>query len=339
MNPNEVALNLRAISKAAAAALSWPKNTTIRLSKPVPPHAFSEHWLSPGATRGLTRARREELLRLTAASGSTTNLAVALQATGCPLSYEVFEAAASAGKLAACEWLLERGSPWRWDAAGGVSEVEKVWALVGAAGNPTPDWAAKVEWLEAQGCRRGSGGGGGRGNIRPEVHAERAVQCDNAAAHLAWLRRRGYPMARGATMAAFRRGDVAAIQLLTEDAVQLARELPSIADGAARHEAIGWALDPRASAKTAARDGHLAVLSWLLETFGDEAVGLDAELFHCAAESGSVELMAWLRERGCPWDAFTYCSAADSGCEAALEWLVERGCPMPVGCSASWASR
>ncbi|KXZ47037.1 hypothetical protein GPECTOR_38g274 [Gonium pectorale] len=45
--------------------------------------------------------------------------------------------------------------------------------------------------------------------------------------------------------------------------------------------------------------------------------------------SGSVELLGWLRERGCPWDATACEGAAEGGCEEALEWLAERGCPMP----------
>ncbi|KXZ56491.1 hypothetical protein GPECTOR_1g44 [Gonium pectorale] len=45
--------------------------------------------------------------------------------------------------------------------------------------------------------------------------------------------------------------------------------------------------------------------------------------------SGSVELMAWLRERGCEWGGGAFVRAAGAGCEEALEWLAERGCPMP----------
>ncbi|KXZ51937.1 hypothetical protein GPECTOR_11g62 [Gonium pectorale] len=67
----------------------------------------------------------------------------------------------------------------------------------------------------------------------------------------------------------------------------------------------------------------------MLEALGEEAVMFDEALLTDAAVSGSVELLAWLRERGCGWRAEAFDSAADSGCEAALEWLAEEGCPMP----------
>ncbi|KXZ48513.1 hypothetical protein GPECTOR_27g684 [Gonium pectorale] len=434
MDRNEVAVNLRSVNKAAAAALKGPKHTTIRLSRPVAPHAFAAHWLSSGAARRLTLARREELLRLTAASGSTANLEVAQRATGCPLTYEVFEAAASSGKLAACRWLLERGCPtsgmpgtsgllgaaarnghrhvcewllgldlewaapgphvsaacgghvelvewlqgllpqlqtgpsrqpwppanrpgavlveavahgcdlaglqrlWSgWDAAS-MDELVKYRALLGATCSPTPDWAAKVEWLEAQGCPRGSGRDT-TGNYLAERHAEKAAVRADAVPRLTWLRRRGFTMGPGAAMAALKRGDVAVLQLLlTEEALRLGREWSNAADDAAGGSiflalhAAGWAPAPPIAAKVAVRGGQLAALAWVLETFGERAVGFNAKLFYCAAASGRVEIMAWLRERGCAWDATAFHGAAGSGCEEALEWLAEQGCPHAEGC-------
>ncbi|KXZ49604.1 hypothetical protein GPECTOR_20g460 [Gonium pectorale] len=72
------------------------------------------------------------------------------------------------------------------------------------------------------------------------------------------------------------------------------------------------------------------MVSWLVEALGAEAVRLDGDLFEAAAHSGNVELMVWLRERGCMTNgAFALWCVAGSGCEAALEWLVEEcGCPL-----------
>ncbi|KXZ47191.1 hypothetical protein GPECTOR_37g197 [Gonium pectorale] len=81
-------------------------------------------------------------------------------------------------------------------------------------------------------------------------------------------------------------------------------------------------------AREAASNGHLPVLAWLVETFGAGAVRMGPDLLVAAAESGSVQLMAWLRERGCGWDASAITAAADSGCEEAVEWLVVQGCPV-----------
>ncbi|KXZ51267.1 hypothetical protein GPECTOR_13g754 [Gonium pectorale] len=117
LDRNEVATSFRVINKAMAKHLIGPEHTTVRLSQPVPPHAFTEHWVSPGATRRLTLQKRRKLLSLTAATGVVANLEVAEQVAGCLLCYEVFEAAASAGQLVSCKWLLERGCPtsppWR----------------------------------------------------------------------------------------------------------------------------------------------------------------------------------------------------------------------------------
>ncbi|KXZ44125.1 hypothetical protein GPECTOR_73g646 [Gonium pectorale] len=194
-----------------------------------------------------------------------------------------------------------------------------------AAGSPTPDWAAKVKWLEAQGCPRGSA-------------AQAAAACPDAPARLAWLRGRGFPVNESTVVAAARSGNVAAVQyLLAEVGVAPAGRSTAPAYAAqgghlaalqALH-AAGWGVGASHTSRTAAARGHLHVLAWLVGTFGGEAVVLDAELLARAARSGSVELLAWLLERGCPWDGGAYKSAAESGCEAALEWLAARGCPMP----------
>ncbi|KXZ46886.1 hypothetical protein GPECTOR_39g380 [Gonium pectorale] len=109
MEPNEVATSFRCVSKATAARFSSPEHTTVRLSRPVPPHAFAARWLAPGATRELTLEQRRQLQRLVAASGVVANLEVVERATGCLLMNGVFKAAAAAGRLASCQWLWEQG--------------------------------------------------------------------------------------------------------------------------------------------------------------------------------------------------------------------------------------
>ncbi|KXZ48411.1 hypothetical protein GPECTOR_28g818 [Gonium pectorale] len=389
LDRNEVACSFRHVNKAAAAQFSGPEFITVHLSQPVPPHAFAAHWLAPGSTRGLTLEQRQQLLCLTATSGVVANLEAALQAAGCPLTYEVFKAAAAAGELPSCQWLLDHGCPtiedfsdgsrlletaaqgghlhmcewllslddldWPSDgsnaaAHGGhvglmlwllgqgatlaqfehirfelpvkgaahgcdLATLQRVWrearqdqrnrhkerAIVAAAGSPTPDWAAKVEWLEAQGCPRSEA-------VAVEVIAQAGAE---AVGRLAWLRSRGYPIADWALEEAVAGGNVAAVLYLVL-------------------YATGWPpVIVSQAAMVAARGGHLHLLVWLLETFGAEAVELGDQLFTAAAESGRVELLAWLREQGCGWCHKAYKAAAGSGCEAALEWLAERGCPMP----------
>ncbi|KXZ43229.1 hypothetical protein GPECTOR_97g767 [Gonium pectorale] len=415
LNRNELATSFRSINKAAAAQFRGPEYTTIRLSQPVPPHAFAVHWLAPGATRGLTREQRVHLLCLTAASGVVANLEAAQQAAGCLLTYAVFEAAASAGQLDSCRWLRNEECPinefyqhasgllaaaaagghqhvcewllsfnmrfeshWLNSAAGAahgghaglmkwllkrmpscgrdgsvlvsaahgcdlatlqglrlrwkrLQPKDKAAALVAAAGSPTPDWAAKVEWLEAQGCPWNA-----------EV-AKAAASCPAAAAadapaRLAWLRGRGLKLTRDSVCGAAESGNLPALQyLLVEAGVQPGRngEPAALAAGGghlavlqALH-AAGWPVNFKSAGRRAARGGHLHVLDWLVHALGAEAVRLGARLFGEAARSGSVELMAWLRERGCPWSSSAFTGAAESGCEAAMEWLAQRSCPMP----------
>ncbi|KXZ42671.1 hypothetical protein GPECTOR_125g504 [Gonium pectorale] len=502
LDRNEVATNFRLVCRAAAAHFSGLQHTTIRLSQPVPPPVFAAHWLAPGATRGLTLARRETLLCLVAASGCVANLEVALRATGRLLSHRVFEAAAASGQLASCQWLLENSCPtsdfdaystllavagggghrhvcewllglvglsWWSDGArtaasaghwslaewllerqpqmnlrqgrkalpterhhlisaaarvcdlhalrrvvqeqGGwgpaADDEDRADAVAAAAGSPTPDWAAKVEWLEAQGCPKSERAAAEAAAFTPAATvgpsatattgpSSRGVDGEDAqaeaVARLAWLRARGYPLGR-AVEAAAARGNVAALRYLLETAgvglggfyaaeaaatrghaaalrylvVAGAAGGSTAADGAAAAVAEGylrqreeWGEDesallaakaghleavqvlvsagrladddvPRACC-AAARGGHLHVLAWLLGERGAGAtagsVRLDAELFAAAAESGSVELLAWLRERGCGWDRAALPAAAKAGCEEVLEWLVSRGCPL-----------
>ncbi|KXZ49077.1 hypothetical protein GPECTOR_23g161 [Gonium pectorale] len=149
---------------------------------------------------------------------------------------------------------------------------QRAYLLALAAGSPTPDWAAKVEWLEAQG----------------------ALRREDAAAKAAGL---------------------------PDDGEALARLTWGCGGGGIRltHRHLDQ------TAVSAAWGGHLHVLAWLLEA---QLLELHEDVFNAAARSGSVDLLAWLRQRGCPWDSNAYSAAVDTGCEAVLEWLVEQGCPM-----------
>ncbi|KXZ45320.1 hypothetical protein GPECTOR_56g417 [Gonium pectorale] len=424
---NEVACSLRVVDKATAAMLRTPEFTTVRLSEPVPHHAFSWRWGRPGSMRDLTRARRRELVCLTAASGATANLALAVQSAGCGLTDEVGYAAGKAGQLGSCALLAELGcdmgravdgaaagghlalceeltswagvqySPFNcamtaagaghthilewmvrqcelpaphsgkaWDLARAVAqgcglaalqhyhakligpdgaeeeeveEVDEDWldlvkcrVVAAAAGSPTSDWRAKVEWLEAQSFPQ------------PWDSITAAAKRPDALERLTWLAQRGYPRrpaggygADAPLVAAAAAGNAAAVLFLAEglpadedfeDVWSAAAEKGHIHVLQALHAAgrrVG-VYDAQSAANAAARSGHLHVVAWLVETPGLEVV-LD-DLFKAAAASGSVELLAWLRERGCPWGWRAFSAAAEPGCVAVLEWLAERGCPM-----------
>ncbi|KXZ45384.1 hypothetical protein GPECTOR_55g290 [Gonium pectorale] len=397
MGPNEVPF-FRLVNKAAAAQFSGPQRTTVRLSRPVPPNAFAAQWLAPGATRGMTLERRRQLLCLTAASGMVTNLEVAMQAAGCLPTYEVFQAAASAGKLEPCQWLWQQGCPTKKNkfyqgsgilaaAAGGghrhvcewlltlgltwgsggaaeaargghVGLMEWLWQVQpqlnthedvvrGAAYGcdlatlqrfRTPDWAAKVEWLEAQGCPK-----------LLEV-ADAAAVCPDAASRLAWLRGRGYPLGTGTVEQAAKAGNLTAVQYLLSEAGE--EEDPTIECGATSSateeghlellkvlHAAGWCLDTIHSTLTAARYGHLHVLAWLVEHVYN---GWSDNAITSAVESGCEEALEWLVARGCPMknDGSPFMAACFNGDLAMARLLRQLGAPWgPAGVVVSLAAR
>ncbi|KXZ55108.1 hypothetical protein GPECTOR_3g261 [Gonium pectorale] len=355
LDPNELPV-FRLVSKAAATQFRGPNHTTFRLSQPVPPHAFAAHWLAPGATRGLNLKQRRQLLCLTAASGVVANLELAMQAAGCLLTYDVFRAAASAGQLASCKWLLQQGCPaqyfehsgllsaaakgghrhvceWllglglAWSSSGagdaargghlGLMEWllerqpqlhadvrpvnEQQWLVVGvvhgcdlptlqrmwpgwgelsdrvkeaaldaAEGSPTPDWAAKVEWLEARGCPRGDYVGCG------------AAGHPDAVARLAWLRGRGCTLGAPAVAAAVAECNSAALQFLLgeEDG------RPVVAVAADARPTTAFWVPAEAGDLGALKALHAA--GWL--------VGAMEQCTHLAAEHGHLHVLAWLEE-------------------------------------------
>lgn len=105
---NYVSCTLRLINKQTKAA--FPNAVRIRLSRPVPHHAFLSRWCQPDVLRTLPLKTRRQLLCLTAASGDVQNLDAALFALGClPTFTDVAAAAAAAGALPALRLLASRG--------------------------------------------------------------------------------------------------------------------------------------------------------------------------------------------------------------------------------------
>ncbi|KXZ47447.1 hypothetical protein GPECTOR_35g885 [Gonium pectorale] len=281
LDRHEIAATFRHVNKATAEQFSGPLHTTIHLSEPVPPHAFAAHWLAPGATRDLTLERRKELVRLVAASGVLPNLEVALRAAAL---------------------------------VGVVAEAFKA----AAAASPTPDWTAKIEWLEAQGCRSTS---------MAAVAAAGMPNDAEALARLTWLQGRGYPIGDQAVEAAARAGNMSALaHLLSEVPVADEEGSAEAVSGATEGghlealqalQAAGWPIDFPCFATAAAEAGHLHVLAWMLEA---EPVALDEMLFGDAAQPGP------------PGTVFLASALGVSACWTAsrpmLRWLLQEGCPV-----------
>ncbi|PNH00149.1 hypothetical protein TSOC_014044, partial [Tetrabaena socialis] len=339
---NELACTLRLVNKATAAQFRGPEHNTVRLSVLVPHHAFAWRWGGQGATRSLTVQQRKQLPCLTARSGSITNLGILLARDDLtnPLDGVVMEAAASAGQLqvsvkgllkaaaAGCELpTLQRlhhaylGSRGR-ELPPGRGQLLVVGA---AAGSSTADWQAKLEWLE------------GRGYPRSEHACLAAAERTDGRDRLEWLQPRGYPLTTTVAFRAAAHGNADVLEFLMAQHVELSEMSAGHAAALAAEEghvaalkvlhAHGAFLGRHRMVETAASGGHLPVVAWLVETLG-AAAALTADVFAGAVTSGSTELLAWLHQHGCPWDASAFSAAAGWGSEEQLEWLAERGCPM-----------
>ncbi|GLC50770.1 hypothetical protein PLESTB_000430100 [Pleodorina starrii] len=211
-----------------------------------------------------------------------------------------------------------------------LDEADRGDILAAAAGNTTPDWQAKVEWLEWLGYPR---------IAMACVFALWAGDGDAAVARLQWLHGRGYPLEAAVANAAIPVGNLAALRFLVEQAgVRPAGNQFPVTDAARRgHLAVlqylhanGLPVNARSVAEAAARAGHLPLVAWAVEDLGVAPADGAASLLDCAAESGNLELMAWLHVRGWALGPEAIPNGAASGCEEALEWLVERGCPFPL---------
>ncbi|PNH11604.1 Ankyrin repeat domain-containing protein [Tetrabaena socialis] len=197
--------------------------------------------------------------------------------------------------------------------------------VVAAAGSPTADWRDKVEWLGAQGYPRS------------ELACGEAAERVDGRERLEWLQQQGYLLTAYVFSRAARHGNVDAMEFLRAQGVQMSGELVLVSAPYAAAEGghlaalkVLHAHGARIGIMTvacAAEQGHLPVVAWLVETLG-ATLALTASVSLFAAHSGSAELLAWLHQHGCPWNASTFAKAAIAGSEEQLEWLVEHGCPM-----------
>jgi len=185
---------------------------------------------------------------------------------------------------------------------------------------------AALEWMRARGCPWN----GGVCKLAVKRNQPHVVE---------WARARGCPWGRNMLAAAAKTGRLGTVRWL--------------------HLDMGCPMDPKACAKAAAR-GHIDVVKWLVERGCPFEIGcvarrvaargrLDVMLWLCspgnvldpngydgkrrpwwwdhqlcthAARSRDPELLAWLRERGCPWQ-WEECRSTASiwGRDSVVEWL------------------
>ncbi|PNG99407.1 Ankyrin repeat domain-containing protein, partial [Tetrabaena socialis] len=206
------------------------------------------------------------------------------------------------------------------------NEHARSMVVASAAASPRLDWRAKVEWLE------------GRGYARRAAAPQEVARLADGRGRLQWLLQRGYPLNANVAESAAAGGNVDVLRLVLDSGVVMdVRHACSTIMRAAEegHVAVLQVLLPadesriwsaRDAAAAAAGNGHLPVLTWLVETLG--ATVLSTWVFVSATKSGSMELLAWLHEHGCPWEESVFAEAAAVGSEEELEWLAVHGCPM-----------
>lgn len=80
---------------------------------------------------------------------------------------------------------------------------------------------------------------------------------------------------------------------------------------------------------TAAENGSLKILKWLLENgyyVEDSQLGY---IFIAAAEQDNLEIFQWLLDHGCPIDnSDIFVKAARNGNRKVMEWLFKNNCPI-----------
>ncbi|KAG2481822.1 hypothetical protein HYH03_019211 [Edaphochlamys debaryana] len=340
LGPSQTAWNLIRVNKAAGAAFDsngQPVPRTVSLSAAFKSGllAFPEARLQARVMcRRLTRRQRVELLcRCVAADCSREGLEGAVVAAGLsPPPLEVLIAAASAGRLATCRWLVEvLGCP-------GLVRLACL-CLISAAG-PGPAvgrearaWlapAAAEGWSEEQEAKAASGDLGAvdgilwgwepeDANMEPAAlgscHFRAAAACGHVEAVRHLLSRGVRP--DGPWLGS--RGGVGMLQAL--------------------HEA-GCMADPALCFSLAVEEGALPVVEWLLETYGAAALRLRGSIAIAAARSGSehyrafrdaashgdLHMMQCLRKLGCPYsdeaaEALAQAASRVPASASALPWL------------------
>ncbi|PNG99147.1 hypothetical protein TSOC_015080, partial [Tetrabaena socialis] len=305
---NEVACVVRLVNKATAAQFRGPQHTTVRLSLPVPHREFVWRWGGRGAARSLTLSQRRLLPRLTASSGSIANLRVLLAWDDLETNLEEdwLIAAAAAGQLEVCRWLVLQG------------------CACGVRGDPVLAAArggheAVCEWFIANNPALAAGHG-------MTCHAARGGHVGL----LNWLLR----VERGRLPnTALLLWDVAA----SCDLPTLQRLLHAYVDSNVPEDPLSDAdkagvLDAAAASPTADWRGKVECL----EARGWSRRG------HTCAEAAALpdwrDRLEWLRQGGHRLTPAALDEAASSGRADALQYLLAEGVEMDVA-AAKWAGR
>lgn len=102
---------------------------------------------------------------------------------------------------------------------------------------------------------------------------------------------------------------------------------------------VAWVVYDPSFERAASHHGGIACLAAQMGNFKGlkmavrvHKIGLQSRdsslrLMRYTAEKGNLEVMQWLRSRGCPWDESACSAAAGNGHLEMLQWLREHKCP------------
>lgn len=145
---------------------------------------------------------------------------------------------------------------------------------------------------------------------------------------------------RQITRVAAHQGHADALEMMRTDRFPMHDRLCDAAAIGGRLEVLQWALgDHKAGASGRGSSG--SGRSWMGGLGSASALDrewpsgqsvisayyLDETLFHSAAIGGDLEVLKYLRAKGCPWDSRCCVHAAMHGNLEALKWLRREGCP------------
>ncbi len=78
-------------------------------------------------------------------------------------------------------------------------------------------------------------------------------------------------------------------------------------------------------------------LQWIHELHG--TLSWNTFKLSIAAENGRMDVMQWMREKGCPWDGKECLAAAENGHLDILKWLQESECRILEGETCNHAAK
>jgi len=89
---------------------------------------------------------------------------------------------------------------------------------------------------------------------------------------------------------------------------------------------------------SAAIEGHFDAMKWMYihSAGGNGSFFSSSFLCMVVARQGRLDMLEWLREKGCSWSAGTCGAAAAEGHVEIVKWLREKGCPCAeVACAGA----